>query len=175
MTYTLTDFLIFPGGAVLSYLIISALFIYIPAIFYYVDKKEYPFYGKIETFADIKGFIVNKNMLSFQDKDENGNMCQYTMVNIVECDKIYELPRKYKTINISPGIYKSQIGDLDWQNENNKINVPIRAFIWEHVNAINKQLAIDNETEEKTKEKESKEKERLARLRQLDRQIRKSY
>jgi hypothetical protein len=113
--------------------------------------------------------MANKDFISFQDKDENGNMYEYTIVNVKRYTRIYDPIYNSKLIYIFKGIYKSEIGDDYWFDANNRINTPIRAFIWKHKDAINEQL----EKERELKEKDRKEKEKILKLKKLDKNIKK--
>jgi hypothetical protein len=132
--------------------------IFAPKIYRYINKKKHPFSGKIETFKDVNDFIVNYNLFHFTDKDENYN---YYIVT-----KTYTIWNT-KTITIPKGIYKTEKYDNYWYSIHNRINEPIRAFIWNHKDAINAQLDVEKITEEKDR----KEKERILNLNELDKNI----
>jgi hypothetical protein len=129
----------------------------ISTIYLIYIQKKYPFFGKIKTYTDVNGFIANIDTISFQDTDENDNLYQY----IIENNKL----------NILSNVYKFPIG-VD--NSYDKIKIPIRVFVWEHKDAINKQLILNKEIERKVKEEKFLKKEQLLKLKQLDKIIRKS-
>lgn len=102
-------------------------------------------------------------------------MYQYSIVNTALSQITHNSDCDCETsISILPGIYKYPIGTELWYDKSNKLNIPIRAFIWEHRDIINKQLTTENKIEQETKEKELKEKEQLLKLKKLDKVIRKS-
>ena len=144
---------------------------YIPKIYRYINKKRHPFSGKIETFKDVNDFIINKDIVFFQDKDDDGDMYNYTIVNTKTYTKIYDVSYKggSKIIDIITGVYKTYIGDNYWFDMRNRIRIPIRAFVWQHKDVINEQL----EKERELKEKDRKEKEKILKLKHLDKNIRK--
>ena len=144
---------------------------YIPKIYRHINKKRNSFSGKIETFKDVNDFIINEDIISFQDKDDDGNMYKYVIVNAKTYTKIYDVSYKggSKIIDIIAGVYKTYIGDNYWYDMHNRIRIPIRAFVWQHKEAINEQL----DKERELKEKDRKEKEKILKLKQLDKNIRK--
>ena len=151
-------------------LIIAVLSIeYIPKIYRHINKKRNSFSGKIETFKDVNDFIINEDIISFQDKDNDGNIYKYVIVNTKTYTKIYDVSDRYgyKIIDIITGVYKTYIGDNYWFNMHNRINIPTRAFVWQHKDVINEQL----EKERELKEKDRKEKEKILKLKQLDKNI----
>ncbi len=159
----------------LNIIIAIALYTYVPKIISYINKKKHPFFGKIETYEDVNAFIAHKELLSFQNTDKNNNIYQYSVVNTTLYRMAYNSDCDCKTtIDIPPDVYKYPIGTESWYDKSNRLNIPIRAFIWENKDIINKQLAIDYEIEQEIKEKELKEKEQLLQLKKLDEIIRKS-
>ena len=144
---------------------------YIPKIYRHINKKRHPFSGKIETFKDVNDFIINKDIMFFQDKDDDGNIYKYAIVNAktyTTIDFNYDSGGS-KIIDIITGVYKTYIGDNYWFDMHNRINIPTRVFVWQHKDAINEQL----EKERELKEKDRKEKEKILKLKQLDKNIRK--
>jgi hypothetical protein len=146
-----------------------------PKLYRYINKKRHPFSGKIKTFKDVNDFIINKDIMFFQDKDENGNICKYTIVNTKTYTTIYDVSYKggSKIIYIIAGVYKSEIGDNYWYYMYNRISIPTRAFVWKHKDAINEQLEKERELKEKDARNDVKDKERILELKQLDKNIRK--
>ncbi len=162
---------------ILIYISIIILFlIYIPKIYYYINKKRHPFSGKIETFKDVNDFIANYDFFHFSDKDDDNNEEEYDfyIVNAKRDEKVpdSDYVSGYKIVNVYSGVYKTYKNDSYWfflRNKDLDMSNNIRAFIWRHKDAINAQLEIERIEEEKDR----KEKEKILQLKELDKNIKK--
>ncbi len=129
--------------AAMLLLILALTIIIVSKITRFINKKRYIFSGKIETLKDVNAFIAHIDLLSFQEKEKDGKIYKYTIVNANTYEKIPDIKHNYKTIDIFPGIYKSKIENNYWYDTNNLINIPAKKFIWEHKDAINQQLIFE--------------------------------
>ena len=153
---------------VLVYIAIAILsWIFIPKIYRYVNKKRHPFSGKIETFKDVNDFIANYDLFYFADKDENGVDYNYHIVMVKHQAREFDIIMTTNLVTVPQGIYKSEMHDNYWYWIGNRIDEPIRAFVWKHKDAINAQLDVDKII----KEKDRKEKEKKLKLKELDKNI----
>ncbi len=154
------------------YIILIAIFllIFTPKIYRYINKKRHPFSGKIKSFKDVNDFIANYDFLHFADKDDDGEEYDFYIIIVKQYGRTSDfLYGGTKLVDIRKGIYKTNGLRSYWFSSINKINYPIRAFIWKHKDAINAQI----ETENKIKESDRKEKEKILQLRKLDKNIKK--
>jgi hypothetical protein len=155
---------------ILFYIVIIIFsWIFVPKIYRYINKKRHPFSGKIETFKDVNDFIANYDLFYFADKDNDGVDYNYHIVTKRYNSNIFIIILSTRTITIPKGIYKSEKYDNYWFAIHNRINEPIRAFVWKHKDAINAALDV----EKIIKEKDRKEKEKNLKLKELDKNIKK--
>lgn len=155
--------------AAMLLLILALTIIIVPKIIRFINKRRYPFTGKIEIFRDVNAFIAHIDSLDFQE-EKDGKLYKYNILNVNSSEKMPNSKGNYDIVDVFKGIYKSEVGNNYWFNIRYRINTPIRAFIWKHKDIINQQLSI----QEKAKEKKLKEKEELSKSKYLDTIIRKN-